>query len=670
MRPEFNPVTQAIADWLERNGQLEVVQAFYRQGAASLAILGHRLRIRFRPNDTHNYHRLGKALLQQERWQDAIRACRQAIELDPNSSWAYFTLGEASLGQGHWQEALQFFKQAVELDATVALFYDGLGKAQMNRENWDAAIAAFRQAIALDPNSFWSLYHLGEVLVKSGHWQEAISTLETATSLQSAFPWAYYYLGDALLAEERLNDAITAYQKAVQLRPNNPYINQSLSYALHLQEQEQKIATYCHQIQQQSLSDTGKLTILMITPYSPYPPKTGANARMFHELKCLGKKHQVVLVSLIFSKEDYHFETVLEEYCDLAVLTSIGDAPVRQPQEPKLVNRYNSKRLRKILQKLQSIPFDIVSCNFVYMGQYHEFFPNAFHVLAEHNIESELLKRSTEIQNSATHINQLVEQTESVRSFVEAEAEAQQLATYEDAIWEKFLLRTVVSDRDKQILDSRCSVGQTLVVNNGIDTQSVTLLSRSPQKRVLFIGTMSYYPNIDAATYFVESILPHIWDQDPTIQFWVAGAMPPPKITNLAQDSRINVIANPDDMSDVAKDCCLSIVPIRFGSGTRIKILHSMAMGLPVVSSSLGCEGLLVEDGKHLLIQDLPNQFAQAVLRLLADLDLQQTLIDNGRQLVEQKYDWNAIYEQAEKQYVTCFKTWQEQQASLAIAES
>lgn len=663
-RLELNPLAQAIAGWLERTGQLEAVQTAYHQKTALVAILGRRLLTYLRPQQADNHYQLARALLRQEHWHAAVQACQRAIHLSPDLAWAYFTLGEAWQGQGQWHEAVQAFNQAIALDATVAWFHYGLGKTYMSQEAWDLAIAALQRATTLDPQAFWPLYSLGEAQVKAGHWSAAIATLQTARTQQPTFPWSYYHLGDALLAENRLEEALTAYRQAVQLRPHNPYMQQSLNYALHLHQQERNIQAYCQQHQAQPASGE-QLTILMIMPYAPYPPKTGAIARMFHELKGLGAKHRVVLVALMFAKEDYQFERELEAFCDLAVLVAIGDAPVRQPGEPKLVHRYSSQRLRRVLRQLQPIPFDIVSCNFVYMAQYRTLFPDAFHVLAEHNIESELLKRSADLHQGTQQVQQLAEQTDAVKAFVAADHEADLLAAYENEVWPTFPLRTVVSDRDQQCLDERCSTGQTLVVNNGIDTHAITPIPQAAQPRMLFIGTMSYYPNIDAVTYCVNDILPHIWQQDPTIEFWIAGATPPKHITDLGRDPRIQVIANPEDMSDVAKACSMSIVPLRFGSGTRIKILHSMAMGLPVVSTSLGCEGLQVEAGVHLLIQDCPRGFAEAVVGLMQDTRQQHTLRQQGRQLVEQHYDWTAIYKQAEHQYVQAFRAWHQHRQLL-----
>ncbi|MEM7761040.1 MAG: glycosyltransferase, partial [Cyanobacteria bacterium P01_A01_bin.40] len=135
----------------------------------------------------------------------------------------------------------------------------------------------------------------------------------------------------------------------------------------------------------------------------------------------------------------------------------------------------------------------------------------------------------------------------------------------------------------------------------------------------------------------------------PQIPLCIAGRQPPQIIRDLAKsNAQIEVIADPIDMSLVAAECSLSVVPLRSGSGTRIKILHSMAMGLPVVSTSIGCEGLEVSDRTHLLIKDTPQDFAQGVIELIGDQKLWQQLQAKGRQLVEENYDWSAIFAEYE----------------------
>jgi glycosyltransferase involved in cell wall biosynthesis len=175
-------------------------------------------------------------------------------------------------------------------------------------------------------------------------------------------------------------------------------------------------------------------------------------------------------------------------------------------------------------------------------------------------------------------------------------------------------------------------------------------MSNGNPSRILFMGTMDYYPNTDAAIYFCKSVMPHIWKKKAEVSVFIAGLNPPLSVFSLASDGRVDVIANPADMREIARQCCLTVVPLRLGGGTRIKILDSMAMGLPVVSTSLGCEGLLVTEGKDILIRDEPESFADAVLRVLSDDTLANTLRLNGRRLVEEHYDWGLIFRQFEQE--------------------
>ena len=660
LKLNLTAIAQRVACGLEAIGVYEPTRQFYQTWVIASLIAILELMVRLRPQQAGNHYHLATALLKQGQWEAAQVAIKQAIALNPSLAAHHQALAAAYRGQGLWAEAIQASQRSIELQPNCAWYYHDLGKAYTEQEAWLEAIPAFQQAIELAPNIFWFHFNLGEAFLKSGRWAEAAKTLEQAIEQEPSFVWSYYYLGEALLAQEKIDDAIALYEQALRIRPSNDQLRCTLAYALQLQDQWQKISDYRQRLA--AAPADGRLKILMLTPYPPFPPKLGALSRMFHEVKCLGERHHLVVASFIFSKEDYQLEFQLEQHCDLAITMHLGDAKTRQPEQPKLIHRYSSQRMEKVLKELGAIDFDIVSFNFIYMAQYRHFFPRAYHVLEEHNIESDLLKRCAELNRGNTTINKLAQQVDAVRAFMEADREAQLLAAYEDAEWPHFPLRHVVSENDREILDSRCSVGETLIVNNGIDLHSVTLLPDNPNRQVLFIGTLSYYPNIDGACYFADTILPLIWQKDPTVKFWIAGASPPTQVKDLAKDARIKVIADPDDMSEVAKACSITVVPLRVGSGTRIKIIHSMAMGLPVVSTSLGCEGLKVEDGKHLLVRDRPEAFAEAVLQLLQDIALRQSLRHTGRQLVEQEYDWQSIYAQAEQGMVKRFQQWQAQQ--------
>jgi len=371
---------------------------------------------------------------------------------------------------------------------------------------------------------------------------------------------------------------------------------------------------------------------------------------MWEQILYLGHRHHLTVVSFIFSEEEYAIQEVLTRYCEQAIMVMRHKPSPLDPRDkvglPRLVREYTTADMGRILEALEAVDFDIVLIEHIFMAQYRDLFtPHV--ILQEHNIESNVLRRFAELRQSSGE--EMFEQhTHAARAFQDAEREWPLMADYENDTWPKFPVRITVSATDKREIERRCTVGRTIVIENGVDTLAITPIPSTSSRRILFMGTMDYYPNIDSVFYFAEHILPRIWRKDPTISLCVAGRNPPPAIRQLATEPRIDVVANPEEMSQVAQQCSLTVVPMRFGGGTRVKILHSMAMGLPVVSTSLGCEGLSVVDGRHILIRDEPVEFAGAVLQIISNPSLRNHLRTNGRRLVEDRYDWRLMFRRLE----------------------
>jgi glycosyltransferase involved in cell wall biosynthesis len=220
---------------------------------------------------------------------------------------------------------------------------------------------------------------------------------------------------------------------------------------------------------------------------------------------------------------------------------------------------------------------------------------------------------------------------------------------YENKAWPSFDLRITVSKLDQVEMDSRCPDGKTIVAENGVDTDEFKLLPVNKSRKILFVGTMNYFPNVDGALFLAQSIMPHVWRLDPDIRLCIVGRNMPKQIRDLGADPRIEIIMDAPDIKVVAAQCCVSVVPLRLGGGTRIKILEAFGLGLPVVSTAKGCEGLAGVDGRHLLIRDNPEEFATAVATVMNNHKLSDTLRQNGRMLVEERYDWQKIFESAEE---------------------
>jgi glycosyltransferase involved in cell wall biosynthesis len=167
---------------------------------------------------------------------------------------------------------------------------------------------------------------------------------------------------------------------------------------------------------------------------------------------------------------------------------------------------------------------------------------------------------------------------------------------------------------------------------------------------MLFTGLMAYAPNHDACLWFCRDILPLVQRQIPDAHLTVMGRYPKPEVEALAS-KQVTVTGGVEDATPFFQRAAVCVVPLRLGSGTRLKILEAFAKGKAVVSTTLGAEGLEAVDGQHLLIADDPASFAAAVVRLLKDADLRQRMGQAARALVEQRYDWRQIVENVERAY-------------------
>ncbi len=387
------------------------------------------------------------------------------------------------------------------------------------------------------------------------------------------------------------------------------------------------------------------MKILIISPFTPYPPDSGGRIRQWELIKYLGERHDVSLAFFINKGEEKILDGAFEGICSsVSMITHEGDGTLSGPQGlPWPMRAYGVERMRSLLQKLSQNHFDLLITEFIYMAQHRTLF-NIPAVLHEHNIESSIFKQYSELPGI-----QDMEIFGIKKGALFWKATWMLMREYESKTWPLFDLRITVSGLDQEEMASRCPDGKAIIAENGADIKSINMLPVNRTKKILFVGTMNYFPNEDGALFMVQSIIPHLWRLDPSIRLCIAGRNIPRRILAFAADPRIEMISDAPDIQEVAKDCSLSVVPLRLGGGTRIKILESFAMGLPVVSTAKGCEGLAAEDGRHLFIRDDPEAFAAAVFRVLNDPALADTLRQNGRRLAEARYDWHKIFEAAEE---------------------
>lgn len=207
-------------------------------------------------------------------------------------------------------------------------------------------------------------------------------------------------------------------------------------------------------------------------------------------------------------------------------------------------------------------------------------------------------------------------------------------------------------DRDRLVPDR--GSGRIDVLPAGVDPSEFELLAHDSESTVVtFFGSMDYHPNEDAVLWFVRDVLPLMRDQRPEISFEIVGKDPSREIRDLDDRPGVRVTGFVEDLGKRVGRAGVVVLPIRVGTGIRMKALHAMAMGKPLVSTTLGVQGIDITDGRHASLADEPEAFARAVLDVLDDPDRQTRYRNNARALVEREHDWPTITDRLEGFYET-----------------
>ena len=204
---------------------------------------------------------------------------------------------------------------------------------------------------------------------------------------------------------------------------------------------------------------------------------------------------------------------------------------------------------------------------------------------------------------------------------------------------------TVVSDPEIAPLRD-CAPGykNIQVIPNGADLSRLTGDFGAPDADTLvYTGAMTYHVNFDAMKFFLTEVYPLILAARPRTRLLMAGRYDGVPIHELPKYDSVKYLGHLADIRPCVSQSWLSVVPERIGGGTRIKILESMALGTPVVTTSRGATGLLAENGRDILVADEPQAFCDAVIRVLDEPDLRASLSQRGRRMIERQYDWSVI---------------------------
>jgi len=387
-----------------------------------------------------------------------------------------------------------------------------------------------------------------------------------------------------------------------------------------------------------------EMRILIITCWIPYPPIAGFRLRVYNLLQRITREHEVWLATFVRTPEDLDSILHLQELCQgvesaphplLGALARPVDlfryALTGKPVELRLC--HSEELVRKIQRLVSKLDFDIVQIEDSHMALYLE-------ALLPEIRRKTILTFHDVVFNKYNTIYRLEPKlTRKLRLWLYSRS----MRRWEPRYAERFGRCLTVSESDRRLLLAANPRLQVDVVPNGVDTQmNQPLPYEDTTQALVFVGDMEYRPNIDAVVYFCQEVLPRIRRVIADVEMWIVGINPWPEVGRLDGDG-VHVTGWVDDVRPYYGRSTVCVVPLRAGGGTRLKILEAMALGRPVVSTSIGCEGLDVIDGEHLLIADSPEQFAEKTVRLLTDEGLREHITTKARQLVMSRYDWDVI---------------------------
>lgn len=407
--------------------------------------------------------------------------------------------------------------------------------------------------------------------------------------------------------------------------------------------------------------------ILFFTPQLPHPPHQGTTIRNYHLIRLLAVHHKIDLVTFLAPGQTLTPDNPLHMLCRRIV--GVPQPTRTLPQRlvstfvqrlPDMALRLESADLYAQLQELASETnaydnaYDIVQVEGIEMAQYGLFLITQLAqqgrrpqlVFDNHNCEYLLQKRNalTDLRNPRRVVAGLY----SVMQWLK-------LRAYEARICRQADVVLAVSEPDRAALQALVPEAGVAVIANGIDpalyqqlvSPTLSLTAQAPATLV-FTGKMDYRPNIDAVLWFADNVLPLIMQAEPHVRFQIVGMNPHPRLDRLRANPAIEITGAVESITPYLDNAGVYVVPLRIGGGTRFKVLEAMAQGLPIVSTTLGVEGIGVTDGQELLLADRPEAFAQAVLRILADREMENGLFtsllsQNALTFVTANYSWSEI---------------------------
>lgn len=393
------------------------------------------------------------------------------------------------------------------------------------------------------------------------------------------------------------------------------------------------------------------MKILMLTQVLPYPPDSGPKIKTWNVIKYLAQRHDLVLVSFVRGQQSDAEDTIRDQGIEVhtvpirrnrveelrALLASVVNG------RPVLIERDFRPAMRDLIFGLaKTHKFDLVHADQLNMAQYAHLVPDSTKLLDAHNALWMLYKRLSETMRPGP-----------MKWILKRDWKL--LRRYEGRVCREFDQVIAVSSQDRSwLLDAAEIPLNIAIIPITVDLEQYqTVFQTGTSSHILHLGTMYWPPNVEGVLWFLQQVWPLIRAKEPPVVFDVVGARPPDEILAIGRaDRRVRVHGYVEDLAPILQKAGVMIVPVGAGSGMRVKILEGLARGIPIVTTSMGAEGIDVVSGKHLIVADTPSAFARGVLRLLDHSEEAARMAEQGRRLIAMEYDYLRVLPRLDEIYL------------------
>lgn len=380
------------------------------------------------------------------------------------------------------------------------------------------------------------------------------------------------------------------------------------------------------------------MRIFVLLSRVPYPLEKGDKLRAFHQIKELSRKNEIILCALnpVRKLDKQKAFSAVQPYClsinflDIPFIGRMWNIFIamlgRKPlQVGYFYNRRVAKKVKKLIAEYKP---DHIYCQLIRTEEYVKNIPVP-KTIDYQDVFSYGMKRRAE---KASGIYKTIFQMEYKR-----------LVDFEKKVFDVFNNKTIISipDRDLMPTDKKEEI---VVIPNGVDHDFFSPKKAEKKYDLVFTGNMAYPPNVDAAEFLANEIMPEVWKQKPEAKVLLAGASPDKRVQVL-KSKQVSVSGWMDDIRDAYASAKIFIAPMRIGTGLQNKLLEAMSMKIPSITTPLANDALQAKDGKEILIGESTTELANQIIRLLNDTELYQTIEENGYSFVKDNYSWEEATE-------------------------